>query len=104
MGTTSDPSDPRLTRGVDEEPTEMAETYLVLPEEKIKEGFMRPVRTTYVHDVCGHATTMGTAIAETYASNPSFYGATWCANCAMHRPVGPNGEFTWWGTDEKVGA
>jgi hypothetical protein len=46
---------------------------------------------------------MGQAIAETYARDPKFYGATYCVHCDMHRPVGPDGEFVWDGTDEKVG-
>jgi hypothetical protein len=46
---------------------------------------------------------MGTALAETYARDPAFYGATYCAGCGRHRPVGPDGEFVWDGTTEKVG-
>jgi hypothetical protein len=44
---------------------------------------------------CGSTTTMGQAIAETYARNPHFYGATMCVNCGQHRPVGRDGEFVW---------
>jgi hypothetical protein len=52
---------------------------------------------------CGAVTTMGQALAETYAREPRFYGATYCAGCSMHRPVGPHGEFIWTGTTERVG-
>lgn len=52
---------------------------------------------------CGAATTMNQAIAETYARDPKFYGATFCCGCRTHLPVGPYGEFVWDGTDEKVG-
>jgi hypothetical protein len=38
---------------------------------------------------------MGQAIAETYARNPGFYGATYCVGCNRHRPVGAEGEFDW---------
>jgi hypothetical protein len=38
---------------------------------------------------------MATALAETYAANPHFYGATYCASCQQHRPVGAAGEFFW---------
>lgn len=38
---------------------------------------------------------MGIAIAETYARQPSFYGATYCVHCQMHLPVGEHGEFIW---------
>lgn len=44
---------------------------------------------------CGWVTTMGSAIAETYARNPRFYGSTFCSGCREHFPVGPFGEFTW---------
>lgn len=93
MGVTSDPSDPRLTRGVDEVPVSQAEMYLVLSDEERAKGFVRPVRRTYVHVAgCGSATTMGQAIAETYARQPKFYGSTYCVTCRLHRPVG---EFNW---------
>lgn len=105
MSTTSDPNDPRLTRGVDTSPRAQAEAYLVPSEAERAAGFVRPVRRSYVHDVCGAVTTMGQAIAETYARNPQFYGATYCTACCMHRPVGPDGEFTWAdGSGEKVGS
>lgn len=44
---------------------------------------------------CNCSTTMGQAIAETYARNPTFYGGTFCANCGSHFPVGESGEFVW---------
>lgn len=99
MSTTSDPNDPRLTHGADNEPVPQAETYLVLSDEERAKGFVRPVRRTYVHSEdlggCGGATTMGPALAETYARDPKFYGATYCCGCSMHRPVGDDGEFVW---------
>lgn len=95
MPTTSDPSDPRLTRGADDSPVRQAEAYLVLSEEERAAGLVRPLRVEYRHETCGTVTTMGAAIAETYARNPHFYGATYCVGCCMHRPVGPNGEFVW---------
>jgi hypothetical protein len=57
---------------------------------------------------CGTVTTMGHALAETYARTPSFYGATYCCGCRLHLPVGAQGEFTWMderghSTDERVG-
>lgn len=41
---------------------------------------------------CGTVTTMAQAIAETYAHNPAFYGATFCTHCQKHLPVS---EFIW---------
>lgn len=106
MTLTDDPKDPRLTHGAD--PADgphkpQADVYLVLSEEERARGFVRPVRRSYVHNTCGSLTTMGVALAETYARDPSFYGATYCASCGLHRPVGADGEFTWDGTTEKVG-
>ena len=105
MSHTDDPADPRLTHGVDDSPRPMAEAYLVLSAAERAAGFVRPVRRSYVHQACGTVTTMSQAIAETYARQPGFYGATYCVQCQMHRPVGPTGEFTWDdGSDTKVGS
>lgn len=52
---------------------------------------------------CGVVTTMGQAIAETYARQPGFYGSTFCCGCGKYLPVGAAGEFVWDGTDERVG-
>lgn len=41
---------------------------------------------------CGALTTMGSALSETYARDPKFYGATFCVGCNKHLPVG---EFVW---------
>jgi hypothetical protein len=108
---TTDPNDPRLLHGVDTEPVAQNDVYLVLSEEDRAKGFVRPVRRTYVHWTqedgspvphlvlstkgfkgCGVATTMSLALAETYARDPKFYGATYCVGCQMHLPVS---EFTW---------
>jgi hypothetical protein len=71
----------------------MAEVYLVLSEEERAKDFVRPLRRSYLHiQGCGALTTMGLALCETYARNPSFYGSTYCAGCSMHRPVS---EFRW---------
>ena len=115
---TSDPSDPRLGRGGDNQPGPQNEVYLVLPEEERAKGFVRPVRRAYMHIVCpqdapnhgkrdvlgyrfGPLTRMSLALAETYARDPKFYGYTYCCACQMHRPVE---EFIWDGTDETVGS
>jgi len=101
MSTTDDPNDPRLTRGPDTEPKPQSDVYLVLSDEERAKGYVRPVRHTYVHKVCHVTTTMGQALAETYAANPNFYGNTYCVGCQMHRPVG---EFVWDGSDDTVGS
>ena len=99
MPTTSDRNDPRLSHGVDDQPVEMAEAYLVLSDAERAAGFVRPVRDRSLHvrerGGCGQVTTMGRAIAETYARDPHFYGATYCVHCRMHRRVGAQGEFDW---------
>lgn len=101
MSLTSDSNDPRLGRGVDKEEVDQQEVYLVLSKEELDKGFVRPVRDKYIHDVCGVLTRMNHTIAETYARDPFFYGATYCVKCRKHLPVS---EFTWDGTNEKVGS
>lgn len=49
MGITTDPKDPRLGKGVDDNPVPQNEVYLILSEEERAKGFVRPVRNAYVH-------------------------------------------------------
>ena len=84
--------------------TGMQKDYVVLSNDERAKGFVRPVRRSYVHLTCGGVTTMGQAIAETYARQPDFYSGTFCAYCGGHFPVGEKGEFVWEGTDQKVGS
>lgn len=84
-------------------PNGQQEGYVVLAEEERAKGYVRPVRRTYTHQKCGGDTTMSQTIAETYARDPGFYGATFCVHCRAHFPVGAGGEFVWAGTNEKVG-
>ncbi len=49
MSLTTDRNDPDLTHGVDTECVPQAKKYLVLSEEERASGFVRPVRTAYVH-------------------------------------------------------
>lgn len=72
--------------------TGMQKDYVVLCEAERAKGFVRPVRQTYVHNKCGVATTMGLALAETYARDPKFYSGTFCVGCKKHFPVD---EFKW---------
>lgn len=65
--------------------------YVVLSPEERAKGFVKPVRRSYTH-VCGSLTTMGTALAETYARNPYFYSGTFCCTCSEHFPLS---EFVW---------
>lgn len=86
-------------------------SYWVLSEAERAKGFVRPVRASYRHvgrpdgqtKGCGTVTTMGRALAETYAREPGFYGATMCCGCGTHLRVGAEGEFVWEGTTERVG-
>lgn len=97
---TTDPADPRLGHGVDKAPVAQNEVYLVLSEEERGKGFIRPVRTSYVHK-CGAVTTMGLTLSETYARNPKFYGSTYCISCRQHLLVS---EFKWVPDGEVVGS
>ena len=99
--------------------------YIVLTEEERAKGYVRPVRRTYTHvgtmqkfendehpsgetqkwqqrtGGCGTYTTMGLAIAETYARDPGFYSGTFCVSCRAHFPLD---QFVWKGTEEVVGS
>lgn len=96
MSLTDNPSDPNLRKIRSDG---QQESYLVLSDEERAKGFVRPLRTTYVHAEelggCGAITSMGRVIAETYARDPNFYDGTFCARCGAHFPVGENGQFKW---------
>ena len=98
---TTDPNDPRLGHGADDTPVPQQEVYLVLSDDELKKGFVRPYRDRYIHMTCGSETIMGDKLSETYARNPRFYGATYCVHCQMHRPVS---EFTWSKDGKVVGS
>ena len=95
MSTTSDRNDPGINvdRGDGQN-----KTYLVLTDDERANGFVRPVRKSYVHLICGGRTKIGLAIAETYARNPTFYGATFCCHCGKHfvlRDADGSHSFVW---------
>ena len=81
MGLTTDPNEKCLK---DIKPDGQQCCYLILSEEERAKGFVMPVRKTYRHMKCGSDTTMGLAIAETYAARPTFYGGTFCCFCGSH--------------------
>lgn len=98
ISTTTDgkPADPGLENAGAPKPINPATgqhgSYWVLNEEERAKGFVRPIRRTYVHTECGVATSMGQALSETYARDPSYYGSTFCVSCKGHFPVA---EFKW---------
>lgn len=92
MGITDDRNDPCLNETL---PDGQQACYLVLSDEERKKGFVRPLRRAYKHLHCGTVTSMGGPLAETYARDPFFYGATFCVACRGHFPVGKHGEFAW---------
>lgn len=75
--------------------------YIVLCAEERAKGFVRPYRDSYRHLTCGTVTTMGRSLSETYARDPSFYGATFCCGCSRHLPVA---EFVWTADGQQVGS
>ena len=84
------------------------ETYLVLSDEERQKGFVRPVRFTYTHILCGGKTTIySKAIAETFARNNKFYDGTFCVKCKAHFSL-TDGEgvpaFLWESDKSSVGS
>lgn len=99
-GVTDDRNDPGLKHVG---PDGMQDKYLVLSDEELAKGFVRPVRRSYIHETCGTETRMGLALSETYARDPNFYSGTFCVGCRQHYPVGPKGEFRWIEADGLTG-
>lgn len=81
----------------------MQKGYVVLSEAERAKGFVRAYRDAYRHLACGKITTMGRALAETYARDPAFYSGTFCSTCRDHFPVGEDGEFNWYEMDGREG-
>jgi hypothetical protein len=75
--------------------------YVILTAEERAKGFVRPIRSSYLHKPCGTTTHMGRALAETYARDPEFYNGTFCCSCKKHFPLN---QFVWEGTNEQVGS
>ena len=67
--------------------------YEEYPEDRVALGrFWTKAELDRVARGCGALTTMHQALAETYARDPGFYGATYCVACSQHLEVG---EFKW---------
>ncbi|HWB11505.1 MAG TPA: hypothetical protein VG826_19905 [Pirellulales bacterium] len=81
---TTDPTHPGLR---ELQSNQQQAAYLVLPDEEIQLGLIRPLRFSYQHVVCGTVTRMGLTIAQTFARQPSFYASTFCAACKGHFPL-----------------
>jgi hypothetical protein len=110
-----------VVRANQTEETGQHKGYIVLCEDERKKGFVRPYRDAYKHvgklielenddneaitthriGGCGSVTTMGRSLSETYARDPSFYGATFCVHCNKHLPVA---EFVWTADGQQVGS
>lgn len=104
---TTNRDDPKLKEHHTEGPLKgQQKDYLVLSEEELAKGFVRPVRRKYKHLACGTITTMGQTLAETYARNPKFYSGTFCCGCGAHFDLGPPWKpaFLWDPDGEPVGS
>jgi hypothetical protein len=98
---TTDGRSPADARATQTNETGQHASYIVLCEEERNKGFVRPYRDRYKHLTCGGVTTMGRALSETYARDPTFYGATFCVSCNRHLPVA---EFVWTADNQPVGS
>lgn len=62
-------------------------------DENGKPAYKQPIRNKYRHLKCGAVTMMrGDDLCLTYATNPHFYGATFCVGCHTHLSLN---EFVW---------
>jgi hypothetical protein len=98
---TTDGRSPEAARASQTNDTGQHASYIVLCDTERAKGFVRPYRDRYQHTTCGGVTTMGRALSETYARDPSFYGATFCCQCNRHLPVS---EFVWTADGAVVGS
>lgn len=89
---TTSGENPAKVRSEQTEKVGQHKAYLILCDEEREKGFVKPVRHSYLHKPCGTETRMGNAIAETYARDPHFYGATFCVGCNAHYPLS---QFSW---------
>lgn len=65
----------------------------VLVDEYGNPAYKQPIRNKYQHLKCGVVTAMqGKDLCLTYATNPGFYGRTFCVGCHGHFPLH---EFIW---------
>jgi hypothetical protein len=85
-----------------EEKKQYADYHYVLKEINPDGNSGRYWTEKQLHSGCGTVTTMGRALAETYARDPEFYGGTFCCGCGTHLPLE---EFVWCDNpDEVVGS
>lgn len=118
---TTDGRSPEDARASQTNKTGQHASYIVLCDAERAKGFVRPYRDAYRHvgrrelivndgnaqdtehrvGGCGTVTTMGRSLSETYARDPSFYGATFCCHCNCHLPVD---EFVWTADGQQVGS
>jgi len=89
---TTSGEEPDKVRAEQTEEAGQHKSYLILCDAERAKGFVKPYRDNYRHRTCGCVTRMGRKIAETYARDPWFYGATFCVFCNVHRPLA---EFVW---------
>lgn len=60
-------------------------------EDKLQ-GFIRPLRYSYIHGLCGSRSNFGKAVASTYARDLKFYSIAHCSLCAAFFPLS---DFKW---------
>lgn len=87
--TTTDPTDPGLATN---SLTGLQYRHLVLPDEEIAKGLVRPIRKQYRHRTCGAITEMADPIAATFAADPTFYTGGMCVGCRGYYRMD---QFTW---------
>lgn len=73
---------------------------------EVKDVYVAPLRDKYIHLTCGGVTKMcGDGLIKTYATNPTFYGATFCVVCHNYFSLIIDGvrQFLWTADKTPVG-
>lgn len=87
-----------------EGPRRRAKVTWALSDEDKRKGRLRPLRYVYLHETCGALTKVSVTTAEFMASQPYAFKRAYCAHCRAQFAAGPDGEFTWKGSTERVGS
>lgn len=65
---------------------------VVLTEQELAAGFVRPLRLRVLHIFCGRPSAVMAGQAEDLAKDPASWSTCWCGVCGRRLPIE---QFTW---------